>query len=138
MSKRRIIPSRKDIDPLDEKEAIQTALRESKLEDEELESLSDIEELEWQIAIGKKALAKYRRSMKIRELNLDEERMVLAMQDSLRKLRMSLAALKEKQDHSDLKNHEIAALLYKTGMSKEALEEMYEGDKEVARTLERL
>ena len=101
------------------------------LEEEANSTITDVAELEQQIEDGKMAIAKYRRIMKgtkrkpARDLNLDEERMFLAMQDSLRKLRVSLSALRDKETYDNLSEAEIAVDLVKTGMSKEEVLSLY-------------
>lgn len=101
------------------------------LEEEANSTITDVAELEQQIEDGKMAIAKYRRIMKgtkrkpARDLNLDEERMFLSMQDSLRKLRVSLSALRDKETYDNLSEAEIAVDLVKTGMSKEEVLSLY-------------
>ena len=119
------VPTREDIDP----DGIGNAALYQ--EEEDLADLSDIEELEWQIRIGKRALAKYRRLMRTRDLNLDEERMMLSHQDSIRKLRMSLAQLKAKEDTSKLKEHEVAERLIQGGMDPADVGALYMQNPEV-------
>jgi len=123
------VPTREDVDPEGHGSLALYA------EEEDLADLSDIEELEWQLRIGKRALAKYRRLMRTRDLNLDEERMMLSHQDSIRKLRMSLAQLKAKEDTSKLKEHEVAERLIQGGMSPEDVAALYPQNPEVDRVV---
>ena len=60
---------------------------------------------------------------------------MLQHQDSIRKLRMSLAQLKAKEDTSKLKEHEVAERLIQGGMSPEDVAALYPKNPDVGKVV---
>lgn len=99
-------------------------------------SPNEITRVEQQLQLAYAALGKYsRRLASGDDLCLEEERMMLAHQDSIRKLETTLAALKSKADLTKKTDVDLAVELVRGGMDREQVMALYEGNREVEEAL---
>lgn len=101
--------------------------------------LSEQAQLERQLHLANLAMNKYEAKLeKGQELELDEERMFLAHQDSIRKLETTLSALRSKADLTKKSDADLAKEMVLSGMDKEQVLALYEGNQSVETALEKL
>ena len=102
-------------------------------------SLSEQAQLERQLYLANLAMNKYEAKLEDgREVEPEEERLFLQHQDSLRKLEMALSALRSKADLTKKSDADLAKEMVLSGMDKEQVMALYEGNDAVERALEKL
>lgn len=114
-------------------ETITEALRERKeklsqapVEKPKYKPLTEVAQLERQVYLANLALNKYETRLEEGdELTPEEERVFLSHQDSLRKLEVTLSALRAKADPSKKTDEGLAIAMLEAGMPKDVVRQLY-------------
>jgi predicted nucleotidyltransferase len=99
--------------------------------------LSELQRVERQLTLAQLALNKYERKLENSiDLDCEEERLFLAHQDSIRKLEMSLSALRNKNNPEAKSDLDIAIQMVEKGLDQEDVVRLFGHNDKLKRELE--